>query len=79
MKKDPTREIFQKEDMELNQNLLTPEVQISLERLEEYIKEGPKLERSEPSRIFYIKTNWSRNEIGAVLLQANESAETRRA
>ena len=65
--------------MEHIQNLLTPEVQISLERLEEYIKEGPKLERSEPSRIFYIKTNWSRNEIGAVLLQANESAETRRA
>ena len=55
--------------MELMQNLWTPEYQGLLMMLKEDIIARPTLERPDPSRIFYIKTDWYNDEIGAVLLQ----------
>ena len=37
---------------------------------------GPTLERQDPSRRFYIKTDWSKDGMGAVILQAYDLAET---
>ena len=39
---------------------------------------GPTLEIPEPSHIFYIKTDWSKDGVGAVLLQADGSVEARK-
>ena len=38
--------------------------------------EGPTLSIPDPSRIFYIKTDWSKNGMEAVLLQLDESVKT---
>ena len=57
-------------------NLWTPEYQRLLERLKEEIMEGPTLSIPDPSRIFYIKTDWSKNGMEAVLLQLDESVKT---
>ena len=59
--------------MELMQNLWTPEYQRLLERLNEYITEGPILARTEPSQRFYIKVDWSKDGMGDVLSQEGGS------
>ena len=41
--------------------------------------EGPTLARPYPFRIFYIKTEWSKYEIGEVLMQECDSVEARKA
>ena len=38
---------------------------------------GPTLERPDPYRRFYIKSDWYKNGIGAVLLQEDVSEEAR--
>ena len=49
-----------------------------MERLKKEILSGPNLERPEPSRSFYIKTDWSKDEMGAVIFQADVSEEARK-
>ena len=44
-----------------------------LERLNTDILEGPTLARPDPSRRLYIKTDWSKDGMGAVLLKADVS------
>ena len=61
--------------MELMQNLYTPKDQMSLEWLKEDIMAGPKLARTEPSRIFYIKKDWSKDGIRKLIMQEDESVE----
>ena len=46
-----------------------------MERLKKEILSGPTYTIPEPSRRFYIKTNWSKDGMGAVLLQAYVSEE----
>ena len=48
---------------------------MSLEWLKEDIMAGPKLARTEPSRIFYIKKDWSKYGIRKVIMQEDESVE----
>ena len=50
-----------------------------LSELKEEILSGPVLARPDPNRRFYIKTDWSRLGMGAVLLQADGSPESREA
>ena len=77
MKNPELGTISEKEDMELIQNLWNPEEQRLLERLKTDILSGPNSEIPEPSRIFYTKIDWSKDGMGAVLLQADVSAEAR--
>ena len=64
--------------MELIQNLCNPEGQRLLELLNKYILSGPTLEKPEPSRRLYIKTDWYKDGMGAVLLQEDVSEEARK-
>ena len=48
-----------------------------MERPKKEILAGPTLEIPDPSQRFYIKTDWSKDGMGAVILQADESAEAR--
>ena len=50
-----------------------------MERLKWGIMTGSMLERPYPYRIFYIKTDWSKNGMGAVIIQADKSVEARKA
>ena len=52
-----------------------PEDQRLMERLNKDILSGPTLARPDPSRRFYIKIDWSKDKMGAVLLQADVSKE----
>ena len=61
--------------MELMQNLLTPEDQRLMERLNEDIMEGPMLAIRDPYRIFYINTDWSKDGMGVVLIKSDDSVE----
>ena len=64
--------------MELIQNLWTPEDQRLLGRLKKEIVAGHMLTRPYPPQRFYIKTDWSKDGIGSVLLQAYDSGESRK-
>ena len=55
------------------QNLWNTEKQRLLERLKKDILSGPTLEITDPSRRFYIKTDWSKDGMVAVLIQADVS------
>ena len=46
-----------------------------MERLKKDILSGPTLARSDTSRRFYIKTDWTKDVMGAVLLQSDVSEE----
>ena len=67
--------LSKKEEMELIQNIWNLEDQILLKRLNIDILSGPSLARTDPSRIFYIKTYWYKDGILAVLLQEDVSEE----
>ena len=67
--------LYQKEDMEMMQNLWNTAYQRSMERLKKGILSGPTLERPDPYRRFYIKTDWSKDGMGVMILQADVSAE----
>ena len=58
--------------MELIQNLWTPEDQRLPERSKEEIVAGPTLSRPYPFQRFYIKTDWFKYGMGAVVLKSNE-------
>ena len=60
--------ISQKEDMGLIQNLWRPWYQILLERLKEGILSGPTVGIPYPSPRFYIKMDWYKDVMGAVLM-----------
>ena len=47
----------------------------TLEKLKKSILTGPVLKRANPKRRFYLKTDWSANAMGAVLLQADTTEE----
>ena len=57
------------------QNLWNPEDQILLKRLKKEIVPGYTLERSCPSKRFYVNTDLSKGGIGTVLLQSDDSAK----
>ena len=59
------------------QNLWNPEDQSLLERLNTDTLSVPTLVRPEPSIRFYIKTYWSKDGMGMVLLQEDVSSEAR--
>ena len=48
-----------------------------LEMSKKYILSGSNLARPYPSRRFYIKTGWSKDGMGAVLLQKDVSEEAK--
>ena len=50
-----------------------------LEALKSEIISGPVLARPDPERRFYVKTDWSKDGIGAVLLQADDTDKSREA
>ena len=58
-------------------NLFNTEEQRFLEKLNKDILSGPTLVRPYPSRMFYIKTYWSKDVMVAVLLKADVSEEAR--
>ena len=60
------------------QNLYNPEYQRLLEQINEDILSVPTLTIPDPSRIFYIKTDWSNYGMGSLLLQADVSVESRK-
>ena len=60
------------------QNLWNPEDQRLMEHLKKDILAGPTLEIPDPSRRFYIKTDWSKDGMEAVLLQTYVSEESRK-
>ena len=64
--------------MEIIQNLWNPENQRLLERIKKYILSGPTLEKLDPIRRFYIKTDWPKGGMGSVLLKLDISAEARK-
>ena len=70
--------IYQKNYTELMQNICTPGDQRLLERLKKEIISGPTLARPEPSQRFYINTDLSKDGIGAVLLQVDDSVDARK-
>ena len=59
--------------------LWTEEYQHVLTWLKSSILKGPMLARPDPNRRFYLKMDWSKDWMGAVLLQANDSPESRAA
>ena len=63
--------------MGLMQNLWNTAYQRSMERLKKGILSGPTLERPDPYRRFYIKSDWYKNGIGAVILKEDVSEEAR--
>ena len=56
------------EEIELMQNIWTPEDQSLLERLKKDIMAGPTLVRTDSSQRLYINRDWSKYGVGAVLL-----------
>ena len=64
--------------MELIKNLWKQEEQMLMERLNKDIMAGPTLTRKDLSRIFYIKTDWSKDGMGVILLQADDSVDARK-
>ena len=58
-------------------NLCNIEDQRLLEQLKRYILSGTTLSIPYPSRRFYIKTDWSKYGMGALLLQTDVSEEAR--
>ena len=56
--------------MELMQNLWMPEEKMLLYQLKEGIMEGTMFEIPDPYQRFYIKTDWNKEGIEAVLLQS---------
>ena len=68
-----------KEEEAMMTALWGPQEEALLEELKQAIVEGPMLARPDPSRRFYVKTDWSKEGIGAVLLQAEDTPEARKA
>ena len=60
------------------QNIWTLWYQKLLERLKEEIVAGPNLARPGLYKPFYIIMDWSKDEMEEVLLQADDSAESRK-
>ena len=58
------------------QNIWNTEDQSLMERLKKDILSGPTLSIPDPSRRFYINTDWSKDRMGAVLLQEYVSEES---
>ena len=57
----------------------TDKCEETLEKLKGYIKDGPVLKRPDPNRRFYLKTDWSKDGMGACLLQPEISVEAEEA
>ena len=60
-------------------DLWTTEDDRTLEDLKQQMLNGPVLQRPNFDRRFCLKTDWSKHGMGAVLLQADDSDETRKA
>eukprot|EP00957_Ditylum_brightwellii_P061564 4671783-Ditylum_brightwellii.AAC.1 len=65
------------EEERLMTQLWSKECEELLRQLKEDVIKGPMLARPDPTRRFYLKTDWSKNGMGAVLLQADDSPEAR--
>jgi hypothetical protein len=60
-------------DMAIPAELWTTECDDLLVYLKEKILEAPLLARADSKKRFYLKTDWSKDGMGAVLLQAEDS------
>ena len=60
------------------QNLWNPKHQRLIEWLKKEILSGPTLSILDLSRRFYIRTDWSKDGMGAVLMQSDVSEEARK-
>ena len=67
------------EEMAELEGLWSNECQELSHRLKTSILAGPVLANPYPSLHFYLKTDWSKDRTGAVLLQADDSEESRQA
>ena len=70
--------LSQKKKMVMMKNLWNLQYQILLEWLKKDILSVPTLSIPYPSRRFYIKTDWSNNGMGAVLIQEDVSQKARK-
>ena len=59
----------QADQHELMQNIWTPDDQSLLKRLKEDIMEIPMLSIPDPSQIFYVNAEWSKDVMEVMLLQ----------
>ena len=73
----PPGELSAQEENKLMDKLWGKEEDELLQKLKDDIISGPMLARPDPARRFYIKTDWSKDGMGAVLLQAENSEEAR--
>ena len=71
------RTLYKKGELELIQNLWNPNDQRLLEWFKKYIVSGPSLSRPYPYLRLYISTYWSKDGIGVVLLQVDDSSDSR--
>mmetsp|Transcript_357 Transcript_357/g.524 ORF Transcript_357/g.524 Transcript_357/m.524 type:complete len:620 (-) Transcript_357:114-1973(-) len=67
------------EEKELIENLWEPQDDQTLHDLKQSILTGPVLKRPNAKRRFYLKTDWSSNAMGAVLLQVDLTEEAEEA
>jgi hypothetical protein len=74
-KRPAPRAATKEEEAQLPQAQWTDEDDELLKKLKQAILDNPVLKRPVPNRRFYLKTNWSCNAQGAVLLQAGCSEE----
>jgi hypothetical protein len=74
-KRPAPRAATKEEEAQLLQAQWTDEDDELLEELKQAMLDNPVLKRPVPNRRFYLKTNWSCNAQGAVLLQAGCSEE----
>jgi hypothetical protein len=70
-------ELSLEEEQSFFKGFWLPEHTKLLRELIEDVIEGPSLQRPDASRRFYVKTDWSKDGIGAVLLQADASDESK--
>ena len=72
-------EMSKHEEADKMAELWTDGCEALLAKLKKDILAGPVLARPNPNRRFYLKTDWSKEGMGAVLLQADDSDEARAA
>ncbi|CAJ1948175.1 unnamed protein product [Cylindrotheca closterium] len=75
MDKPKPGECTKEEEAEQVKAQWEPKDDKTLDKLKQAIVTGPILKRPNPKRRFYLKTDWSSNAMGAVLLQADTTEE----
>ncbi|CAJ1964682.1 unnamed protein product [Cylindrotheca closterium] len=76
MDKPKPGECTKEEEAEQVKAQWEPQDDETLDELKQAIVTGPILKRPNPKRRFYLKTDWSSNAMGAVLLQADTTQKS---